>query len=282
MKKNSVTEFNSYINELISSKNEKDNLKAQKIIPWIKIYTQYLKFEETFNPYKLPNYKKGDIIRVNFGFNVGNELGGVHFAVVLENKNKRTSGTLTVIPLSSLKKSDVCENGELKVSNYNVNIKNGVYDLMIKKIDKLLKKLDEESKKLKEELDFYEEEFEKVDSQIKNIKKANYKEEYDEIKSNIINISDKISELSEKLRISRAKYEGNAKEVEYANKLYNEVQKMKKGTKALVSQLTTISKLRIIEPKNNTSSLSEIRLTKEDMDTVENKIKELFLKSIDK
>ena len=46
-------------------------------------------------------YNRGNVLRVNFGFNVGKELGGLHLALVLDNDNKRNADVITVIPLSS-------------------------------------------------------------------------------------------------------------------------------------------------------------------------------------
>ncbi|MBQ2800996.1 MAG: type II toxin-antitoxin system PemK/MazF family toxin [Lachnospiraceae bacterium] len=49
----------------------------------------------------MPKYKRGDIVSLNFVFNVGSEHGGLHYAVVLDNDNKQSSPVITVIPLSS-------------------------------------------------------------------------------------------------------------------------------------------------------------------------------------
>ena len=59
-------------------------------------------FEKSFVPAKLKYYKRGDIVLAHFGFNVGSELGGTHYAVVVENDNNNASNTLVVVPLSSL------------------------------------------------------------------------------------------------------------------------------------------------------------------------------------
>ncbi|MGR5970055.1 type II toxin-antitoxin system PemK/MazF family toxin [Bacillus paranthracis] len=43
------------------------------------------------------------VVHVDFGFNVGAEYGGFHWAVVIQNDNK-AAHTIVVVPLSSLKK----------------------------------------------------------------------------------------------------------------------------------------------------------------------------------
>ncbi|MCL2003264.1 MAG: type II toxin-antitoxin system PemK/MazF family toxin [Oscillospiraceae bacterium] len=77
--------------------------KRQDIITkWIVRWNRYLTLEDTFKPEYIPRYKRGDIVYVDFGFNVGNEYGGVHYAAVLEHDNSKTGGNIMVIPLTSL------------------------------------------------------------------------------------------------------------------------------------------------------------------------------------
>jgi mRNA-degrading endonuclease toxin of MazEF toxin-antitoxin module len=72
------------------------------IIKWLTRWSRYLSLEDTFRPDYVPRYKRGDIVYVDFGFNVGNEYGGVHYAAVLEHDNKKTSGNIMIVPLTSL------------------------------------------------------------------------------------------------------------------------------------------------------------------------------------
>lgn len=46
-------------------------------------------------------YKQGSIVNVDFGVNVGSELSGNHFAIVLNKKDNSKNSKLTVVPLSS-------------------------------------------------------------------------------------------------------------------------------------------------------------------------------------
>ena len=61
--------------------------------------------EKTLNPKSLKTFKRGDIIKVNLGFNVGNELGGLHYCVVLNKHDNPYNGNLNIIPLSSAKET---------------------------------------------------------------------------------------------------------------------------------------------------------------------------------
>jgi uncharacterized protein YifN (PemK superfamily) len=67
---------------------------------WLHDFCQYIQFESKFRPEKNKKYNPGDIIDVNFGFNIGAELSGPHYAVVVED-NQRKDGTIMVVPLSS-------------------------------------------------------------------------------------------------------------------------------------------------------------------------------------
>ncbi len=46
-------------------------------------------------------YKRGQLVRVNFGLNFGSELSMIHYAIVLNKTDNKRNATLTVVPLSS-------------------------------------------------------------------------------------------------------------------------------------------------------------------------------------
>lgn len=68
-------------------------------------------------------------------------------------------------------------------------------------------------------------------------------------------------------------------EVVLLQRIKKEFDKMKVGSIALVGQITTISKIRIYDPKTNKDPLSKIKLSNESLDKIDNGIKELFLKN---
>jgi mRNA-degrading endonuclease toxin of MazEF toxin-antitoxin module len=91
--------YKNYVKELM----QKDYKKAAILAYWLRDYLGYIKNENTFKPKQLITYKRGQIVFVNFGFRVGQELGGLHYAIVLDVKNSKNTSTLTVIPLRSKK-----------------------------------------------------------------------------------------------------------------------------------------------------------------------------------
>ena len=59
----------------------------------------------------------------------------------------------------------------------------------------------------------------------------------------------------------------------------NEIKKMNKGSIAMVSQITTISKQRIYDPQKTGDILSGLRISDESLDLINEKIKKLFIKN---
>ena len=66
------------------------------------------------------------------------------------------------------------------------------------------------------------------------------------------------------------------KQITYCEKMRKEADRMKQGSIALVGQITTISKIRIYDPKYNKDALSKVRVSSDTLDVLDEKIKELF------
>jgi mRNA-degrading endonuclease toxin of MazEF toxin-antitoxin module len=75
--------------------------KQQILIDWLNKWAALLRKEDSFSPASLPYYKRGDVAYADFGFNVGAEYGGVHYAVVMEVDNNKANGNILVVPLTS-------------------------------------------------------------------------------------------------------------------------------------------------------------------------------------
>ena len=243
-KNEAIKILNNYLDTCISADN-KHLKKANLVSYWIKDFVRYIEAEESFNCEKLKRYKRGDIIKVNLGFNVGNEEGGLHYCVVLDIINSKKYSTLTVIPLTSQKNNKPIPNSAILIGTE-------IYDNLSKKNQTLKdianKKNNEYKKELKEILVLPENnEDEKL---LKNVK--------------IDNINEKILLLKN--------------DIELINKIENEISQMKNGSVALINQITTISKQRIYNPKTDIDVLSGIRLSNNSLDLIDLKIKKLFIK----
>lgn len=60
-------------------------------------------------------------------------------------------------------------------------------------------------------------------------------------------------------------------------KIGKEITNMKNGSVALINLTTTISKMKIYDPKISKGVLSGIRLTEESMEKINTKVKEFFI-----
>ena len=221
------------------------NIKKVNLISyWLKDYIKYIKDEKNFNPINLKTYERGDIIKVNLGFNIGSELGGLHYCVVIDKKNNRNSPVITVIPLSS-QKTD-------KINKNSIILGNDIYNKLVEKSNKLLEDNKIEIKENKNKLLI----------EIKRLTENNATTDEIYLKTN--ELKNNIAEAY--------------KNLELAEKVNKEVQKMKYGSIAIINQIRVISKQRIYDPKTQFDILSGIKLSNENLDLIDDKMKKMFIK----
>lgn len=218
-KKNAINKLDSLLSYYME---QEDYKKVHLLSFWFEDFTLYNLSEKSFEPKLLKKYKRGSIIKANLGFNVGNEEGGLHYCIVLDKNNAISSGTLTVVPLTSVKEN----------KKYNelvtVNLGNEIYLNLTKICANMAKDLSQK---------------------------------YEDI-----------------WKLPSEKVEQFNNDFKYIKKVEKEISKMKKGSVALVSQITTISKQRIYDPKTNSDVLAKLKVSGNTLDLIDEKIKELFLK----
>lgn len=229
---------------------ENDTLKKADLISfWLKSYAGMIRFEERFDPKKNKSYKRGDIIKVDFGFNIGAEYGGRHYAVVLDKKNAHNSPVITVVPLTSKKEGR-------KPRPYEVDLGTELYRSLWLKASTVRKKALEDIKQIENTRDT-----------LVTVQENSGSLEYNEMAKTI-------SDLSSDLENQQRKIEAEVDELEA---IANEIQSMKHGSIALANQIATISKIRIVDPKHAKGILSGVRLSEEGMNAINEKVKELFI-----
>lgn len=269
-KKQAIRSLNNLLEAYIASPAEKQIKKAHLISYWIKDYTKFLDFEEKFDPTRNIAYKRGNIVKVNFGFNIGSEYGGLHFGVVLDKHNDHSSPVLTVIPLTSLK-----ENKAIHANS--VDLGNELYRLLKIKYDTISKALKDEQDDIDNTLRAFNTLYSFVVSSFNQLKASTENEDESTIMAQIDKIKndlDKADALKNSLKEKKAH---NKSEQEYLFKIGREISQMKEGSVALVNQITTISKMRIFDPRNIKGVLSGISLSAESMDKINQKVKELYV-----
>nr|WP_243167950.1 type II toxin-antitoxin system PemK/MazF family toxin [Anaerocolumna cellulosilytica] len=217
---------------------------------WIETYSHYLLNEERFDYTRVLKFNRGDIVSINFGFNVASEQGGLHYAIVLDNDNKHTSPVITVLPLSSGTETDVHER--------DVYLGNELYEKLKQKHNSL-------SQKIKSERDEVLQLLVGLQKSITLIGKENItgQEAYNNLEVLINETKEKKANLD--------------KEYEIFLRYEREINKLKSGSIALMEQITTISKMRIYTPKNSMDLLYGIKFSNPAMNKINDNIKKLFL-----
>lgn len=128
--KEATDSISSLMKSLAISNDNVDKKKSSRIASWVKRYVMMLRKEKTFDPKSLPRYKRGQLLLIDFGFRIGSEIGGLHYAVVLDSHNYQASPLITVVPLKS-KKEGQSEN------SYSVNLPDGIFFSLNKKMRQL-------------------------------------------------------------------------------------------------------------------------------------------------
>lgn len=196
LKETAIRTLDAFIMDLATSSDPALQKKSGLLSYWIADYISMLKKEHNSKKYRC--YKRGEIIKVHFGYRIGHEEGGLHYAVVVSVCDSPYSGIVTVVPLTSLKNTE----------------------------------------------------------RIKRLRR-------DEVFLG--------SQLLQKL-YNKIQQTPN-------RQLANEIVKLKWGSIALVGQITTISKLRIMDPISASSPLAGVKLDREAMCAIDNCIKDNFIYS---
>lgn len=237
-KTESLQKLNLYLDSLIDNADPKIQSKADKLSYWIKDWTTFLKFEPNFHSDSLRRYKRGEIIKVHLGYNIGSEEGGLHYCVVLDKNNSIHSPVITVVPLTSVKPKTDLEH----LKKGNVYLGNELFTSLSSKISANRRALNSHIDNIQQRIDGFD--------------------------SNT-DISYELEILHKDLIIAK-------KEQTLLQRMTNEIGKMRMGSIALVGQITTISKIRIYDPKTNHDILSNVKLSNEKLDLIDQEIIQNF------
>lgn len=141
----------------------KEYKKSDLLAYWVKDYANYHDEESTFAPSSLRYFTHGDIVKVNLGFNIGHELGGLHYCLVINKYDNHSSGNLNVVPLSSTKP------GKIYNKKFCVNLGDELYSSLHKVLKKELEEASEQLEKLTktDKDDNFSLEFQKISDRIK-------------------------------------------------------------------------------------------------------------------
>lgn len=266
-KKSAIKALNKMLESLINDSSITHLKKANLISFWIKDYVKFLEFEESFDPTKNISYKRGNVVKLNFGFNVGAEYGGLHYGIVLDNNNAHNSPVVTVIPLTSIKAGK-------KIHTNSVDLGNELYRSLKFKYDTISKSLNDERTQIMEMLELSNTLYNLTNDSIHNTESSAVGS--DEYSKHLLDAKNYLSALNKLKDSLEDKMNHNTSQTVYLEKIGNEISQMKEGSIALVNQITTVSKMRIFDPRNLKGVLSGISLAPEIMDKINCKVKELY------
>lgn len=75
--------------------------KFNKLDEWLEKGSNIFNHETKIINNNYPNFKRGQIIKVDFGINIGAELSHTHFAIVLNDDDTNSNDNITVMPITS-------------------------------------------------------------------------------------------------------------------------------------------------------------------------------------
>lgn len=252
------------ISDLYDFLENSDRPKRTKMLfKWTKAYCWFLKHEHQFKPIKNCKYPRGSVVKVNFGYRINHEFGGVHYAIVINMKNAQSDDLVTVIPLTSLKKTadpKHLRTGQIYLGD---EIYNALFDKLtakVKTLQTIIAYLNSLSEILESSPDsvqaFLHEMPEEIHQALSDqgVKKFDGSSEF----------------LNDCLNTTK-------NELKFFKKGLKEISFMKKGSIALVNQIITISKMRIRDPVNSRSVFYGIKLSDQLLDLINSEIKNSFI-----
>ncbi|AHA05902.1 type II toxin-antitoxin system PemK/MazF family toxin [Pediococcus acidilactici] len=277
MKKRAKRRKISSFNELYYE-NHEDNFKAELLPSWMESYTNYIRadIEQTLPEY-YKKFKQGTIVMIDFGVRVGSEISGQHFGVTLSNKDDKFQRNILVAPLTSHPGRNHISLGYEIMQNMNdrFNEKSKetleIISYMEEEMENLAKKVNDLSNGV--EKDFFTQNNIKVTEEnlhltiripgrsetspvnvkqkefINKLKQYNYTE-FPRLKKFI----ESVSELLDKADSFIPRFNKANKNILILNSLIAKAKRYNKETYADISNITTISKLRVTKFSENNLS----------------------------
>lgn len=267
--------------------------KFQLLPNWLNSVSYwYSKENNKILPLRYFYYDRGSIIRVDFGVNMGSEFCGLHFAIVLDKNDISSKKTLTVIPLTSKSKKGRFSLGK-EIFNQTTNILNQQISELEKRIVfinqktvNLEKKTKFLAKKLKNiilngtderEKDIVNKEFQYVinkgivtDTLNNIIINGKYNEnEVNQLKNEIKDNGKEFNQLKNEAR-------NNSKEIQSLIRVIKIYSRYNKNTYVRLSDITTISKLRI-RKINKYDPSGKIKLNSQQMASISDELMNLYI-----
>lgn len=261
-----IADLEEYLH-FLTRQGDPDDKRTDKIDQWIESWTKYLKQEKRFNPRSLPAFDRGSVIYVDLGFNVGSEYGGVHYAIVLNKKDSRNNHLLHILPLTSIKETTDLNN----LKYYQLPLYNEIHRLLIQKAQNNINTINNQKIILQEKQNSIQDKLIELESLINEQVVSNRADSRVEkyLEKELFLVENEQKEIKTML-------DAITEQGEYLEKLVDKIQNLKSGSIALLNQVTTISKMRLLDPINKYSLLTDVTLPAETLDIIDNALKNIL------
>lgn len=230
-----------------------NNKKFQILPKWLD--TVSYRYNKEFNndfPSSLAHFKRGAVVRADFGVNMGSEFCGIHFAIVLNKHDNYRNRTLTVLPLTSHDK-----NGRFPLGAEIFNQTTQMINLQITNFRTRLNKLSEEA-----------------DEAAKMAKSLNYPTSHPSTNNDQTDDSiNKLVKMNDALNKSIDDIKKDIEQLKRVNEVYD---RYNKSSYVRLNDITTISKYRL-RHINKYDPSGKILLTSKQMSDISLLIQKLYL-----
>lgn len=219
--------------------------------------------------YKYQKYKRGAVVMVNFGTNIGYELSGNHFAIVLNKDDNNRNGLLTVIPLTSKCKPQYLE------------LNDSIYDLVLNAQNRYLIMLNDTQDKHSNHRKELQNKLSMVQDNLDKIKELMGEEDY----------LSKYKELLDKMFLEQNEYMDQIKQLSLItdqeskeidsnmDKIYEVLDKYSEKNKtsyAMIKNISTISKLKILKPINKFDPIGKMNMSNSSLNRIDKELRKEF------
>lgn len=93
--------------------NKSNHIKFNKLEDWLDKESMIFKKETIINNKTFKKLHRGQVIKVDFGINIGSELCYTHFAIVLNDNDTIYNDNVTIVPITSKKGENRINVGKL-------------------------------------------------------------------------------------------------------------------------------------------------------------------------
>lgn len=93
--------------------NKSNHIKFNKLGDWLDKESMIFKKETIINNKTFKKLRRGQVIKVDFGINIGSELCYTHFAIVLNDNDTIYNDNVTIVPITSKKGENRINVGKL-------------------------------------------------------------------------------------------------------------------------------------------------------------------------